>query len=113
MGLRQIHIMKMKPKMFLLLKRPRFQWYTERGINFSANVVRTEEQTRNLVIAKYNQIKELIRATAKGTLVQNVEDLIERVITAGSSKQQNYFECNEISCTPHKIFAKSTRKLKI
>ena len=74
----------------LPLKGPGFQWYTERGINLTANMARSEERTRNPVIVEENQMKGLIRGTAKGTLAQNVEDLIEKVTTAGSSKQQNH-----------------------
>ena len=74
----------------LPLKGPGFQWYTERGINLTANMARSEERTRNPVIVEENQMKGLIRGTGKGTLAQNVEDLIERVTTAGSSKQQNH-----------------------
>lgn len=74
----------------LRLKGPGFQWYTERGINLTASMARSKERTRNPVIVEDNQMKGLIRGTAKGTLAQNVEDLIERVTTAGSSKQQNH-----------------------
>ena len=35
-------------------------------------------------------MKGLVGGTANGTLEQNVEDLIERVVTARSSKQQNH-----------------------
>lgn len=68
----------------LPLKGLGFQWYTERGINLTASMARSEERTRNPVTAEDNQMKGLIRGTAKGTLAQNVEDLIERVTTAGS-----------------------------
>lgn len=74
----------------LPLKGSGFQWYTERGINFTANLARSEERARNPVIVEDNQMKGLVRGTANGTLEQNVEGLIERVITAGSSKQQNH-----------------------
>ena len=53
-------------------------------------MARSVERTRNPVILKDNQMKGLVRGTANGTLEQNVEDLIERVVTARSSKQQNY-----------------------
>ena len=52
----------------LPLKQPRFQWYTERGINFTLNLARSEEQTKKPVIVENNQIKGLIHGTAKGTL---------------------------------------------
>lgn len=71
----------------LPLKGPDMQWYTKRGINFNSNLARTEEQTRNAVIIQDNEMKGLIRGNAKGTLAQNVECLIERLSTAGSSKQ--------------------------
>ncbi|KAJ7361940.1 hypothetical protein OS493_014587 [Desmophyllum pertusum] len=74
----------------LPLKGPGFEWYTERGINFKVNMARTEERTRNPVIMEDNQMKELVCGTAKGSLDQNVEVLIERLSTAGSSKQQNH-----------------------
>jgi len=75
----------------LPLKGPGFQWYTERGINFKANLARSEERARNPVIVEDNQMKGLVRGTANGTLEQNVEDLIEKAIIAGSAKQQNHF----------------------
>ena len=75
----------------LPLKGPGFQWYTERGINFTANLARSEQRARNPVIVEDNHMKGLVRGTANRTLEQNVEDLIERAIIAGSAKQQNHF----------------------
>ncbi len=71
----------------LPLKGPEMQWYTKRGINYNSNLARTEERTRNAVIIQDNEMKGLIRGNAKGSLAQNVECLLERLSTAGSSKQ--------------------------
>ena len=43
----------------LPLKGPGFQWYTEWGINFTANLARSEERARNPVIVEDNQKKGL------------------------------------------------------
>lgn len=63
----------------LPLKGPGFQWYTERGINFTANLARSEERARNPVIVEDNQMKGLVRGTANGTLEQN-ETLLRELL---------------------------------
>ena len=71
----------------LPLKGPGFRWYAKRGITYNSNLARSEERTKNAVIIQDNEMKGLIRGNAKGSLAQNVEDLLERLSTAGSSKQ--------------------------
>lgn len=71
----------------LPLKGPGFRWYAKRGISYNSNLARSEEWTKNAVIIQDNEMKGLIRGNAKGSLAQNVEDLLERLSIAGSSKQ--------------------------
>lgn len=71
----------------LPLKGPGFRWYAKRGITYNSNLARSEERTKNAVIIQDNEMKGLIRGNAKGSLAQNVEDLLERLSTAGSPKQ--------------------------
>lgn len=71
----------------LPLKGPGFRWYAKRGITYNSNLARSEERTKNAVIIQDNEMKGLICGNAKGSLAQNVEDLLERLSTAGSSKQ--------------------------
>lgn len=71
----------------LPLKGPGFRWYTKRGITYNSNLARSKERTKNAVIIQVIEMKGLIRGNAKGSVAQNVEDLLERLNSAGSSKQ--------------------------
>ena len=77
-------------KSVLPLKGMGFQWYTKRGINFNANAARTEERTRNTVIRDHHEMIGLVRGNIKGSLTQNVYNLVERLSTGGSPKQQEH-----------------------
>ena len=77
-------------KSVLPLKGMGFQWYTKRGLNFNANAARTEERTRNTVIRDHHEMIGLVRGNIKGSLTQNVYNLVERLSTGGSPKQQEH-----------------------
>lgn len=80
--LRQIQTTKMLMKTFYHSKVPGFN-----GIQKEVSIL---ERTRNPVIVEENKTKGLVHGSANRTLEQNVEDLIEIAIIAGSSKQQNH-----------------------
>lgn len=76
-------------KSILPLKGMEFQWYKKRGLNFNANAARTEERTRNTVSDHHEMIGQ-VRGNIKGSLTQNVYNLMERLSTGGSPKQQEH-----------------------
>ena len=75
----------------LPLQGPGMTWYKERGINAAANSLRTVERLNNTVISEDNQMIGLIRGSVKGSLEQNIDELIEKLSSAGSQKQQRHF----------------------
>ena len=49
---------------------------------------RTEERIKNALIMEDNVMKGLMRGSSTGTLSQNADDLIEKLSSAGSTKQK-------------------------
>ena len=69
---------------------PGIDWYRDKGVKVNANVARTEERMRNTVIMEDSEIKGLVRGSATGSLSENIDVLINKLSSAGSSKQQDH-----------------------
>ena len=50
------------------LQGPGLSWYRQKGINAAANVARSEERMKNIVIEENNEMKGLIRGCASGSI---------------------------------------------
>lgn len=74
----------------LPLHGPGFAWYRERGVNAAANVARSEEREKNSVIVQDNKIQGLKRGRASGTLIENINELVDKLSESGSTKQQKH-----------------------
>ena len=71
------------------LSGPGIDWYRDKGVKVNTNVARTEERMRNTVIMD-SEIKGLVRGSATGSLSENIDVLINKLSSAGSSKQQDH-----------------------
>ena len=76
----------------LPLLGPNMQWYQEKGVNALTNMARANKRLKNPVLVVEGCMKGLVHGHAAGTLAQNINTLLEKLITAGSEKQQQHLK---------------------
>ncbi len=72
------------------LQGPGLSWYRQKGVNAAANTARSEERRRSTVIEENGELKGLTRGCTSGSIMENINELMEKLSQSKSERQQKH-----------------------